>query len=40
MRDLMFEVPSDNMITDIVVEKECVTDEVLPTVKRSTEQIA
>ena len=40
MRDLMFEVPSDDTITEIIVEKECVTDEIPPTVKRSTQQIA
>lgn len=40
MRDLMFEVPSDDSILEITVEKECVTDNVPPHIKRSQKQIA
>lgn len=40
MSDLMFDVPSDDTITDIVVEDKCVTEGVEPTVKRSKKKIA
>jgi len=40
MRELMFEVPSDGGISEIVVEKEAVTDGKSPIVKRSGEKIA
>ncbi|MEI8364885.1 MAG: ATP-dependent Clp protease ATP-binding subunit ClpX [Parachlamydiaceae bacterium] len=40
MRDLMFEVPSDDTISEIIVEKECVTDSVPPLVKRTGKKIA
>lgn len=40
MRDLMFDVPSDNTITEIHIDKECVVDGKLPTIKRSHEKIA
>lgn len=37
LRDLMFEVPSDPTVQEIVVEKDTVTKSKPPTVKRSTE---
>lgn len=38
MRELMFEVPSDQTITEILVEKECVTEKKPPIIKRSQEK--
>jgi ATP-dependent Clp protease ATP-binding subunit ClpX len=35
MRNLMFEAPSDETISEVMVEKECVTENVEPTIKRS-----
>jgi ATP-dependent Clp protease ATP-binding subunit ClpX len=40
MRELMFEVPSDDTISEILIEKECVTEKKSPIIKRTTEQIA
>ena len=40
MRELMFEVPSDSGIAEIVVEKDAVTEGKPPTVKRTNESIA
>lgn len=40
MRELMFEVPSDDTITEILIEKECVTEKKTPIIKRTTEKIA
>jgi ATP-dependent Clp protease ATP-binding subunit ClpX len=40
MRELMFEVPSDNTISEILIEKDCVTEKKLPFIKRLTEEIA
>ncbi len=40
MRELMFEVPSDDTISEITIEKNCITDKAPPTIKRSTEKIA
>lgn len=40
MRDLMFEVPSDDTIAEIVVEKECITEHKPPVIKRSQQKIA
>lgn len=40
MRDLMFDTPSDDTISEIVVDKECVTNHVPPHVKRSGKKIA
>lgn len=40
MRDLMFDVPSDNTIAEIHIDKECVVDGKLPTIKRTHEKIA
>lgn len=40
MRDMMFEVPTDDTITEITVEKECITEGKPLLIKRSTEQIA
>jgi ATP-dependent Clp protease ATP-binding subunit ClpX len=36
MRDLMFDVPSDDTIAEIVVEKECVTENREPIIKHKT----
>jgi ATP-dependent Clp protease ATP-binding subunit ClpX len=35
MRNLMFDAPSDDTIAEVTVEKECVTENVEPTIKRS-----
>lgn len=35
MRNLMFEAPSDETISEVMVEKECVTENMEPTIKRS-----
>jgi ATP-dependent Clp protease ATP-binding subunit ClpX len=35
LRDLMFEIPSDPTITEIIVDKDSVTDKVPPAIKRS-----
>lgn len=40
MGDLMFEVPSDPSISEIIVDKEAVTGSQSPQVKRTTEKIA
>ncbi|MCB1119133.1 MAG: ATP-dependent Clp protease ATP-binding subunit ClpX [Chlamydiia bacterium] len=40
MRDLMFEVPSDPSIAEIVIEKACITEKKAPSIKRHTEKIA
>lgn len=40
MRDLMFEVPSDNTIEEITIEKETIVDNKPATVKRVDEKIA
>jgi ATP-dependent Clp protease ATP-binding subunit ClpX len=40
MRELMFEVPSDDTITEILIEKETVTDKKPPIIKRSDQKIA
>lgn len=40
MRELMFEVPSDETISDILVEKETITESKAPIVKRTDRKIA
>ncbi len=40
MRELMFEVPSDDTISEILIEKETVTEKKLPIVKRTDQKIA
>lgn len=40
MKDMMYEVPSDNTITEIVVDKEAITEKRTPLVKRTAEKIA
>lgn len=40
MRELMFEVPSDDTISEILIEKETVTEKKLPIIKRVDEKIA
>jgi len=40
MRELMFEVPSDNTIEQVIVEKECVTENKQPTIKYNQKKIA
>ncbi|MBA3815896.1 MAG: ATP-dependent Clp protease ATP-binding subunit ClpX [Parachlamydiaceae bacterium] len=40
MRELMFEAPSDNTIDQVIVEKECVTENKQPTIKRTQKKIA
>lgn len=40
MRELMFEVPSDDSITEIMIEKETVTEKKPPVIKRTDQKIA
>jgi ATP-dependent Clp protease ATP-binding subunit ClpX len=40
MRDLMFEVPSDDTIEMVIVDKACITEGQKPEIKRATKQIA
>jgi ATP-dependent Clp protease ATP-binding subunit ClpX len=40
MRELMFEVPSDDTIAEILVEKEMVTEKKPPVIKRHDQKIA
>lgn len=40
MRELMFDVPSDDTITDILIEKETVTEKKPPIIKRADQKIA
>lgn len=40
MRDLMFDVPSDETISEVVIEKETVLDNELPVIKRTDKKIA
>lgn len=40
MRDLMFEVPSDDTIAEIMIEKEMVTENKPPLIKRTDQKIA
>lgn len=40
MRELMFEVPSDDTIREIVVEEKCVTEHAYPHIIRTDEKIA
>lgn len=40
MRDLMYEVPSDDTIMEIVIEKEMVTEKKPPLIKRADKKIA
>lgn len=40
MRELMFDIPSDNTIAEVLVEKECVVDKKPPIIKRTNEKLA
>lgn len=40
MRELMFDVPSDDSITEILIEKETVTEKRAPIIKRTDQKIA
>jgi ATP-dependent Clp protease ATP-binding subunit ClpX len=40
MRELMFEVPSDDTISEILIEHNCITENAPPVVKRSKRKIA
>ena len=40
MRELMFEVPSDETISEILIEKETVTEKKPPVIKRTDQKIA
>lgn len=40
MKDLMFEVPSDNSIEEIIIDKETIVDQKQPFIKRTAEKIA
>lgn len=40
MRELMFDVPSDETISEIIVEKEMITEKKAPIIKRRSEKIA
>lgn len=40
MRDLMYEIPSDNSVTEVIIEKETILENKPPLIKRSNEKIA
>lgn len=40
MRDLMFDVPSDDTIDSVIIDKLCITENAQPEIKRSRKQIA
>ncbi len=40
MRELMFQIPSDDTIMEVVVDKESVTNKAQPHIKRTAEKIA
>lgn len=40
MKDLMYEVPSDNTITEIIFDREAITEKKTPIIKRADEKIA
>jgi ATP-dependent Clp protease ATP-binding subunit ClpX len=40
MRELMFDVPSDETISEILIEKDAVTEKKAPSIKRSDRKIA
>lgn len=40
MKDLMYEVPSDSTISEIIIDKETITEHKQPIIKRNTEKIA
>lgn len=40
MRELMFDVPSDDTISEILIEKECVVEKKAPIIKRTDRKIA
>ena len=40
MRELMFEVPSDDTISEILIEKETVIEKKNPQIKRTDQKIA
>ncbi len=40
MQEMMFEVPSDDTISEILVEKETITEKKAPVIKRSDQKIA
>jgi len=40
MRELMFEVPSDETINEILIEKETVNEKKQPLIKRTDQKIA
>lgn len=40
MKDLMYEVPSDNTISEIIFDKETITEQKAPIIKRAHEKIA
>lgn len=40
MRELMFDVPSDDTIAEVLIEKETVTEKKLPIIKRTNQKIA
>lgn len=40
MRELMFEVPSDDTISEVLIEKETITQKKEPVIRRTSEKIA
>lgn len=40
MRELMYEVPSDELIREIIIDEDCVTEHAMPTIIRTDEEIA
>jgi ATP-dependent Clp protease ATP-binding subunit ClpX len=40
MRDLMFDVPSDDTVSEIIIEKETILENKQPIIKHGREKIA
>lgn len=40
MRELMYEIPSESNVTDVLIEEETITQNKMPIIKRSSEEIA
>ena len=38
MRDLMFEIPTDDTVKEVIFDKECITEHQTPTTIRSTDK--
>ena len=40
MQDLMFDIPSDKSVTEIIIDKDCIVKDKAPTIKRTKKKIA